>query len=157
MIPTTTTTAKAPDDNLLRAAPAEVDALNALLDQLQNLSREQRAAQLRAADGTSVEIPPTAIHALELLVQGLTRGQAISLVTHGSELTTQEAADLLHVSRPHLIKLLDDGTIDHYKVGTHRRVRIDDVLAYRERRAGIRREKLDELTRLSEELPGGYR
>ncbi len=157
MIPTTTTTAKAPDDNLLRAAPAEVDALDALLDQLQNLSREQRAAQLRAADGTSVEIPPTAIHALELLVQGLTRGQAISLVTHGSELTTQEAADLLHVSRPHLIKLLDDGTIDHYKVGTHRRVRIDDVLVYRERRAGIRREKLDELTRLSEELPGGYR
>ncbi|MDQ3769093.1 MAG: helix-turn-helix domain-containing protein [Actinomycetota bacterium] len=153
----TTTTAKAPDDNLLRAAPAEVDALDALLDQLQNLSREQRAAQLRAADGTSVEVPPTAIHALELLVQGLTRGQAISLVTHGSELTTQEAADLLHVSRPHLIKLLDDGTIDHYKVGTHRRVRIDDALAYRERRAGIRREKLDELTRLSEELPGGYR
>ena len=74
----------------------------------------------------------------------------------GKELTTQEAADLLHVSRPHLVKLLDEGTIDHYKVGTHRRVRIEDVLAYRERRATVRREKLDELTRLSEELEGGY-
>jgi len=62
----------------------------------------------------------------------------------------------LHVSRPHLVKLLDDGTIDHYKVGTHRRVRIENVLDYRDRRASVRREKLDELTRLSEELEGGY-
>jgi len=62
----------------------------------------------------------------------------------------------LHVSRPHLVKLLDDGTIDHYKVGTHRRVRIENVLDYRDRRASGRREKLDELTRLSEELEGGY-
>jgi len=62
----------------------------------------------------------------------------------------------LHVSRPHLVKLLDDGAIDHYKVGTHRRVRIENVLDYRDRRASVRREKLDELTRLSEELEGGY-
>ena len=60
------------------------------------------------------------------------------------------------VSRPHLVKLLDDGTIDHYKVGTHRRVRIENVLDYRDRRASVRRKKLDELTRLSEELEGGY-
>ena len=62
----------------------------------------------------------------------------------------------MHVSRPHLVKLLDDGTIDHYKVGTHGRVRIENVLDYRDRRASVRREKLDELTRLSEELEGGY-
>ncbi|MBA3370729.1 MAG: excisionase family DNA-binding protein [Thermoleophilaceae bacterium] len=62
---------------------------------------------------------------------------------------TQEAADLLHVSRPHLVKLLDEGTIPHHKVGTHRRVRIEDALNYRERRAATRREKPDELTRLS--------
>jgi excisionase family DNA binding protein len=72
-------------------------------------------------------------------------------------MTTQEAADLLHVSRPHLVKLLDEGAIPHYKVGTHRRVRIEDILQHRELRAGSRREKLDELTRLSEQLPGGYR
>jgi hypothetical protein len=49
------------------------------------------------------------------------------------------------------------GTIPHYKVGTHRRVRIEDILEHRERRADTRREKLAELTRLSEQLPGGYR
>jgi excisionase family DNA binding protein len=87
----------------------------------------------------------------------MARGQTITLVPHGSELTTQEAANLLHVSRPHLVKLLDDGVIDHYKVGTHRRVPLDDVLDYRARRASVRRERLDELTRLSEELEGGYR
>lgn len=90
-------------------------------------------------------------------VQGIARGQAMTLVPHGKELTTQQAADLLHVSRPHLVKLLDEDTIPHYKVGTHRRVRIEDALAYRQARASVRRDKLDELTRLSEELEGGYR
>jgi excisionase family DNA binding protein len=146
-----------PPDSLLRAAADEAEALDALLNQLAALSQERQAGQLLAPDGTAAEIPATALRALQLIVRGLSRGQAISLVTHGTELTTQEAADLLHVSRPYLVKLLDDGTIDHYKVGTHRRVRIDDVLAYRERRAGTRGEKLNELTRLSEELPGGYR
>ncbi len=76
----------------------------------------------------------------------------MTLVPHGKELTTQQAADLLHVSRPHLLKLLDERVIDHYKVGSHRRVRIEDFLAYRESRASRRREKLDELTRLSKSL-----
>jgi excisionase family DNA binding protein len=73
------------------------------------------------------------------------------------ELTAQEAADLLHVSEPHLVKLLDAGTLPHRQVGTDRHVRLKDALAYREQRAETRREKLDELTHLSEELPGGYR
>jgi excisionase family DNA binding protein len=60
-------------------------------------------------------------------------------------------------STPHLIKLLDQGTIPHHKVGTHRRIRIEDLFAYGEQRETTRREKLDELTRISEELPGGYR
>lgn len=81
----------------------------------------------------------------------------MTLMPHDKDLTTQEAADLLRLSRPHLTKLLDEGVIPHHKVGTHRRVRIDDLLAYRAKRDTTRREKLDELTRLSEELPGGYR
>jgi excisionase family DNA binding protein len=87
----------------------------------------------------------------------MAQGQTVTLVPHGKELTTQEAAGLLHVSRPHLIKLLDEGVIPHHKVGTHRRVRIEDLLAYSDQRSATRREKLDELTQLSEELPGGYR
>ncbi len=152
----TTTTPQLPD-NLLRAAPGEGDALEALSRQIDEIFREHRAARLVGPDGEAMEIPASAFHALKLVVQGMSRGQTMTVVPHGKELTTQEAADLLHVSRPHLVKLLDDGIIPHYKVGTHRRVRIEDVLDYRELRASTRREKLDELTRLSEELEGGYR
>lgn len=151
------TTATRLPDNLLRAAPGEGDALEELCRQIDGILRERRTARLLGADGETREIPASAFHALKLVVQGMARGQTMTLVPHGKELTTQEAADLLHVSRPHLVKLLDEGTIPHYKVGSHRRVRIEDVLDYRERRAGIRRDKLDELTRLSEELGGGYR
>ena len=77
--------------------------------------------------------------------------------SHGQELTSQEAAGLLGVSRPHLIKLLDRGELPFHRVGTHRRIRIEDVLEYRERRRAERKAGLDELARLSEHLPGGYR
>lgn len=151
-----TTAAPHLPDNLLRATPAESDALEALRQQIDEIFRAHRAAKLVGPEGETMEIPASAFHALMLVVQGMARGQTMTLVPHGRELTTQEAADLLHVSRPHLVKLLDEGAIDHYKVGSHRRVRIEDVLAYREARAGRRREQLDELTRLSEELEGGY-
>lgn len=152
----TTATSQLPD-NLLGARPEEHDALKTLLEQIDRISRAHQTARLVGPDGETADIPVSAFHALKLVVQRMARGQTMTLVLHGGDLTTQEAADLLHVSRPHLVKLLDDGTIAHYKVGTHRRVRIEDALAYREARAGVRRDKLDELTRLSEELEGGYR
>jgi excisionase family DNA binding protein len=151
-----TTAAPQLPDNLLRAAPDEGEALEALRRQIDDILRAHRTAQLVGPDGATAEIPASAFHALKLVVRGMARGQTMTLVRHGKELTTQEAADLLHVSRPHLVKLLDAGTIPHYKVGTHRRVRIEDILDYRQRRATTRSEKLDELTRLSEELEGGY-
>lgn len=144
-------------DTLLRASPEEADALDVLRRHIDELASDQDTGQLVGPDGETLEIPASAFHALKVVVQGMARGQTMTLVPHGKELTSQEAADLLHVSRPHLVKLLDEGTIPHHKVGTHRRVLIQDVLDYRERRAAARREKLDELTRLSEELPGGYR
>lgn len=152
----TTATPQLPD-SLLRARPEERDALEALRRQIDAIARERRTARLVGPDDEMVEIPTSALHALRLAVNGMARGQTMTLMPYGKQLTTQEAADLLHVSRPHLVKLLDEGVIDHYKVGNHRRVRIEDVLAYREARAGHRREQLDALTRLSEELKGGYR
>jgi excisionase family DNA binding protein len=143
--------------NLLRALPAEEDALEALCHQLDEIARAEHPGRLVAANGETIEVPASAFRALRLVVERLARGQAITLVPHGTELTTQEAADLLRVSRPHLVKILDEGIVPHHKVGTHRRVALEDVLAYRERRGGARHEKLDELTRLSEELEGGYR
>jgi len=157
MMPFMATSTSQLPDNLLRSEPGEDAAVQALRAQIDELFREHAAARLVGPDGETMEIPASVFHALKLVVQGMARGQAMTLVPHGKELTTQEAADLLHVSRPHLVKLLDEGAIAHYKVGTHRRLRIEDVLVYRQQRALTRRSKLDELTQLSQELPGGYR
>jgi excisionase family DNA binding protein len=80
------------------------------------------------------------------------RGEMITLVPYGAELTTKEAADLLNVSRPFFVKLLDEGKIDHYKVGSHRRVRANDLLAFKAHRDVERREAMTELQRLGQEF-----
>jgi excisionase family DNA binding protein len=151
------TTVSQPIDNLLRAAPEEERGLDQLRLQIDEIVRQRHIAQLVDPDGNTAEIPESAFRALKLVVQSMALGQTVTLLPHNKDLTTQEAADILHVSRPHLIKLLEQSAIPHHKVGAHRRVQTEDLLAYREQRGVARREKLDELTRLSEELPGGYR
>lgn len=142
-------------DTLVRPDPAEADGLEHLSQQIDELFRQNKTAQLIGPDGDRTEIPESAFHALQLVVHGMARGLPMTLVPHGHELTTQEAADLLHVSRQHLTKVLQADLLPYHYVGTHRRVKIEDVLAYRERRGAKRRENLDELTRQTQEL-GGY-
>jgi excisionase family DNA binding protein len=144
-------------ESLVRAEREELPRLRALVRQLDEIiEREGEGTRLVGSHGEEIEIPASVLQALKLVAEGMAAGLALSLVPHGKELTTQEAADLLHVSRPHLVKLLDQGTIPHHRVGTHRRVKIEDVLAYLGERAERRREELRELTRLSQEAEGGY-
>jgi excisionase family DNA binding protein len=142
---------------VLRLQPAESDRFAELRDQIDAIVRGPRPVYLLGQDGAPVELPASASEALKLVVDALARGQSVALESHEEELTSQEAADVLHVSRPHLIKLLDQAQIPFHRVGTHRRIRLEDVLAYRDRRRAERKAGLDELARLSEELPGGYR
>ena len=88
-----------------------------------------------APGGRDQELPlPRPIaQALATALTALADGQAIQITPVDEEMTTSEAAELLKVSRPYLVRLLDEGTIPHRKVGTHRRVRQADVVAYRER------------------------
>jgi excisionase family DNA binding protein len=144
-------------ETVLRTESPEVDTLAELGQHLAAILNGTRTAHLLEPDGHTIELPDSALEALKLIVDALARGQSITLVPHDKELTTQAAAELLRVSRPHLIKLLEAGELPFHRVGTHRRIRIEDVFAYRDRRDQTRKTALDELARVSEELPGGYR
>jgi excisionase family DNA binding protein len=143
-----------PPERLLHGEPDERDSAGALRDLLESVAEGAGEFRLLGPDGEEVELPATALEALRSVAQALAAGQTITLIRHDRELTTQQAADLLQVSRPHLVKLLERGDLPFHKVGTHRRVRAEDLLAYRARRAEERRRQLDELTQLSDEL--GY-
>lgn len=112
-------------------------------------------AYLKSPDGETTEIPASIYDVLARVAEDMAQGHSIVIVPVGHELTTQEAADLLNVSRPHLVKLLERGEIDFHLAGTHRRVFFQDLMAYRERRDSARRDVLDELARESAEAAGG--
>lgn len=146
-------------EHVLSPDPSEQDAIVTLRDQLRRIAaqRERPLARLVSPDGIEVEIPASAFAALQAVVRDMAQGLTITLIPHDKELTTKEAADILNLSRPFLVKLLDRGDMPYHRVGTHRRLNVEDVLAYRELRAARRREKLRELTELSEHVEGGYR
>jgi len=144
-------------DNLVAPDPAEAEVMARLNAEIDEIYREHGEARLLGPDGEMIGIPGSAFEALRLVVDAMSKGQTIILAPQGEELTSQQAADLLRVSRPHLIKLLDEGEIAFHRVGTHRRIRLEDVITYKRKRSQDRRERLDELTRLSEDFEGGYR
>ena len=82
----------------------------------------------------------------------MAQGHAVAVMPYHAQLTTQQAADLLGVSRPHLVKLLTDGAIPYTKPSKHRRVRLDDLMAYKARRDTQRGEALDELAAEADRL-----
>lgn len=116
----------------------------------------QRACVLQGPGGERLLIPESAYFVFRRVAEVLARGDAVTVVPVGKQLTTQQAADLLNVSRQYLIRLLDEGKIPQQpKTGKHRRVAIEDVLAFKERRDRESAEALQELTALSQEF-GGY-
>jgi len=116
------------------------------------LNQEKRRPRLIGPDGEEIELPLSVFRVLRQIIYHMMRGRAISVVPINKELTTQEAADILNVSRPYFVKLLEEGTIPFSEVGTHRRVRLSDLLAYKKVRDEKRRKGLAELTALSQEL-----
>jgi excisionase family DNA binding protein len=108
------------------------------------------------AASESLTIPLAALTLFRLILDEMAQGNAVTLTPVHAELTTQEAADLLHVSRPFLIKLLEDNSIPYRKVGRHRRVRFDDLMAYKQQTDAKRAEVLSELVAQAQELGMGY-
>ena len=98
-----------------------------------------------------IVLPAAAVRLLGALLAELAKGNAVTLMPHHAELTTQEAADLLNVSRPYLVGLLESGQLPHHKVGTHRRVRFADLMAFKRRRDAESEAALRELAAISQE------
>jgi len=124
------------------------------------LANDQATQHIQIFDARNqahqIELPTTALRLLADVLTEMAEGNAVQVVPVHAELTTQEAADLLNVSRPHLVKLLEDGEIPFHRTGKHRRVRLVDLMQYKEARMRVSEAAMAELTRLSQELGLGY-
>jgi len=103
-----------------------------------------------------VTVPTSAFRLFLQLLTEMAQGNAVTLIPTHAELSTQQAADLLNVSRPYLIKLLDEGKIPYRTVGKYRRVRFDDLMSYKQKDDEARAKVLDQLTAEAQELGMGY-
>jgi len=129
------------------------ESLDDLLSMVGRIAPDQRA-ELVGPDGARFLLPAAIYEVLRHVVVAMARGQAVTIAPHNQRLTTQEAADLLGVSRPTVVKMLNDGLIPFAQPGRHRRVLLSDLLAFQERRKAIRQAGLDELVEVSEEIDG---
>ncbi len=127
----------------IMAQKQEADSIRQL-ENILNLQGSQ--AKLVGANGEAITIPGSVYQVLRQVVHAMALGQAISIAPQEQEMTTQQAADILNVSRPYLIKLLEQGEIPCIKVGTHRRVRSQDLMTYKQQRDIKRREGLKEMS-----------
>jgi excisionase family DNA binding protein len=137
--------------------PSEAEAILAKETSLVLASRTQTTdpLQFRLLDDPSagtVKLPALAVRMLIYILEEMARGNAVTLIPVHAELTTQEAADMLNISRPSLIQLLDEGKIEYRRIGTHRRVGFEALMAYKGRADAERRAVLAELAAYDQEL-----
>ena len=150
-------------ENFETVAPSEADAQLARESSRRLASRKLgRRASVRiqllddGVKGEPISVPASALRLFQHLLAEMSQGNAVTLIPTHAELTTQQAADLLNVSRPYLVKLLDEGKIPSRTVGKFRRVRFDDLLVYKQKDDAARAKILDQLTAEAQELGMGY-
>jgi len=114
-------------------------------------------ARLKVIDGNQeVDVPVSALRMLVDILAQMAEGNAVTIVPHHAELTTQQAADFLNVSRPHLVGLLERNELPYRKVGSHRRILFKDLVEFQQRSRVARKKALDELAAQAQELGMGY-
>lgn len=147
--------------NFETVAPSEADARLALeSSRLLAAHKLGKRASVRLRleddDAEPVVVPASAVRLFLHLLAEMSQGNAVTLIPTHAELTTQQAADLLNVSRPYVVKLLDEGKMPFRTVGKFRRVRFDDLMAYKRKDDEMRVKALEELSALDQELGLGY-
>lgn len=137
----------------------DVDLARKSGQRLAPLARRDRPLTLHVCDpdhNDTIELPADAVKLLVAILEDMASGHAVTIVPQNAELTTKQAADFLNVSRPFLIQLLEDNKLPFRMVGTHRRIRFEDVLRYKEDIERRRRAVLDELAAEAQNLKLGY-
>lgn len=148
--------------------------MNALLERSDTIVPSERDAELAATasralahsitqnlrvsleDGSELALPKAVTRLLSHLLMEMGRGNAVTIFPIHAELTTQQAADFLNVSRPYLIGLLESGSLAYHKVGTHRRIKFTDLTAFKKFREDKRQGALEELAGQAQSMGMGY-
>jgi len=121
------------------------------------LGNSKKVIKLRLQESEELmEIPVSAFLLLKSILNSMAEGKSLTLIPSDSELSTQQAAEILNVSRPHIVKLLEQGIIPHKKVGSHRRVNLNDLVTYKSKYEKLRRMNLDTLVNEAQDLNLGY-
>ena len=137
----------------------DVELARASGQRLAPLARRGRPLTLSIRDAgkmATIELPAGAVKLLQAILEDMASGRAVTIVPQSAELTTQQAADFLNVSRPFLVQLLEQKKLPFRLVGTHRRIRFEDVLRFKENIDAERRKVLDQLAAEAQELKMGY-
>lgn len=122
--------------------------LNSIMDQL---STDHPEIEIRET-GDTIRVPVSALRLLGDILKGIGQGKSISVMPLTTEISTQTAAELLGCSRPHLVKLLDNGYIPFYKVGKHRRIRYQDIMHYKRLMKEQQRQHIIDIMDFDEEI-----
>jgi len=131
-----------------KVALESYDALAATLDQIRSENPEIEIEETEE----KIKVPLKALKLLAKILKAISQGKPVSLVPIATEMTTQAAAELIGCSRPHFVKLLEEGKIPYTKVGKHRRVRYDDVMNFRSQMKENRESLIIEMMKDDEEL-----
>ena len=143
----------------LPLSSADIEVARASSKRLASILDADHSLTLRVTDTHSeevIDLPACAGTLLLEILEDMAAGSAVAVLRRDAELTTQQAADFLNVSRPFLVKLLERGIVPFRKVGTHRRVLFEDLRRYKDSTDDARRKALDDLAAEAQELGMGY-
>lgn len=148
-----------PTDAILHPDDLPDEQLAKLRESLEELGFEGPVVsegELHVGEEGKISLPGAVVSLLTRALDELSEGHSVSLMASHDTLTTSEAAQILDVSRPHLVDLLDDGEIPFFRVGSHRRIRHKDLLAYQRKREAKAEKAYQDLVRQAQELEMGY-
>lgn len=137
-----------PSKSEQKAAIVSYTALAAVLEQI---NTEQTAIEIEETN-EKIKIPSRALKLLSDILKAMGEGKPISIVPIATEVTTQKAAEILGCSRPHIVKLLEDGEIAYSKVGKHRRIKFEDLMQYKKAMKEKQKKNIIDIMNTDEEI-----